>query len=240
MKTIKLKPTKFPPNLQKYIDTFGHLPSKEAQKFKTLEELDKLAELALRRGKPIRNWENRKHVKTGTLLDAHYTSSEGSANRLASDESDGQPLGSHSSQSQYYSSPLRSLVSELFWRAKRDVAEFSISTPEDLKGVWWGPILYLCVAVGVGYGFYSDSYNLGGGIVGLFMAYGGLISGSSNDPLQAFIEHFAASGLILLMFWVFDFSLLIALVSCLIMILVSGMVTLRVMAESIRDSRYKS
>ena len=185
----------------------------------------------MRRGKPIRNWENRKHVKTGTLLDAHYTSSDSSTNRLASDVSDGQPSGSHSSQSQYYSSPLGSLISELFWRAKRDVDEFSISTPEDLKGVWWWPILCLCVAVGIGYAWYSDSHNLGAGIAGLFMVYGGLISGSSSDPLQAFIEHFAATGLILLMFWVFGFSLLIALLSCLIMIFVSGIVTLRLMAE---------
>ena len=240
MKTIKLKPTKFPPNLQKYIDTFGHLPSKEAQKFKTLDELDKLAELALRRGKPIRNWKNRKYVKTGTLLDAHYVSPESSANYSASEEKNSESSGNHSSQSQSYLALHRSLFDGLFWRVKRDLDEFSISTPDDLKGVWWWPILCLCVAVGVGYAWYSDSYNLGAGIAGLFMFYGGLISGSASEPLEAFFEHFAATGLILLMFWVFDFSLLMALLSCLIMFFVSGIVTLRVMAESIRDSRYKS
>lgn len=240
MKTIKLKPTKFPPNLQKYIDTFGHLPSREAQKFKTLDELDKLAELALRRGKPIRNWENRKYVKTGTLLDAYYSSSESSANYSASEEKDSESSWDHSSESQYYSLQYRSLFDRLFWRVKRDLDEFSISTPDDLKGVWWWPVCCLCVAVGIGYAWYSDSYNLGAGIMGLFMVYGGFISGGATNPAEAFIYHFAATGLILFMFWVFGFSLLMVLVSCLIMIFVSGIVTLRVMADFIRDNRYKS
>jgi hypothetical protein len=72
VKTIKLKTKQFPPNLQAYLEKFGHPPSKEAQKFKTLTELDKMAELALRRGKPIRNWENRPKIKTGTRLDDFY------------------------------------------------------------------------------------------------------------------------------------------------------------------------
>lgn len=240
MKRRTLKPTKFPPNLQTYIDTFGHLPSREAQKFKSMEELDELAEMALRRGKPIRSWQNRPNLTTGTLLDEYYNSSESSANRTASKEKDSEPSRNPSSQSQFYATSHRSWFDGLFWRGKRDLDEFSISTPDDLKGVWWWPILCLCVAVVVGYAWYSDSNNFGAGIGGLFMVYGGLISGSASDPLQAFIEHFAATGLILLMFWVFDFSLLMALVSCLIMIFVAGIVTLRVMAESIRANRYKS
>jgi hypothetical protein len=239
MKGRKLKPTKFPPNLQTYIDTFGHLPSREAQKFKSMEELDNLAEYALRRGKPIRSWENRNNVKTGTLLDAYYPSSERSENKPKSKDRDSEPQRNPLGQAQSYSIPNTSLFDSLFWRVKRDFEEFSISKSDELEGVWWWPIICLCSGAGVGYVWYWDSSSLGGGIGGFFMVYGGFISGSSSDPLQAFIEHFAATGLILLMFWVFDFSLLIALISCLIMILVSGIVTLRVMADSIRQSRYK-
>jgi hypothetical protein len=58
--------------LQQYRDKFGHLPSREAQKFKSMEELNELAEMALTRGKPIRSWENRPNLTTGTLLDDFY------------------------------------------------------------------------------------------------------------------------------------------------------------------------
>ena len=52
-------------------------------------------------------------------------------------------------------------------------------------------------------------------------------------------KHFIGTGAALLLLWVFDFQLIAALVSCLIIVLISGIVTLRVMADSIRQSRYK-
>ena len=71
MKTIKLG-SRYPPNLQAYLDKFGHLPSREAQKFKTMEELDKLAELAPETGQTDPQLGEPKNVTTGTLLDEYY------------------------------------------------------------------------------------------------------------------------------------------------------------------------
>ena len=60
---------KYPPNLEEYVQRFGHRPSPEAFKFKTMGEIEEMAELALKRNQPIQQWQDRGEVKTGTILD---------------------------------------------------------------------------------------------------------------------------------------------------------------------------
>ena len=55
--TIKREPMS--PNLEKYREKFGHPPSPEAMKFKTTQELEDLAEIALLRNKPVKSWAER-------------------------------------------------------------------------------------------------------------------------------------------------------------------------------------
>ena len=60
------------PNLQKYVDTFGHDASIEAQKFLTTEEIEREAAKALLKGEPIPEWRDRHKTRTGTSLDILY------------------------------------------------------------------------------------------------------------------------------------------------------------------------
>ena len=73
MDKLILKPKKLTPKLEEYVKTFGHRPSAEANKFKTNQELEKMAEVALLRKKPVKDWESRPHRKTGTILDKLYS-----------------------------------------------------------------------------------------------------------------------------------------------------------------------
>ena len=73
--TFKLKSVPPSPTIQKYVETFGHRPSREALKFKTPTELDQIAELALKRNKPVQSWLQRPNQKLGTLLDNYYAQS---------------------------------------------------------------------------------------------------------------------------------------------------------------------
>ena len=58
-----------PPNVQKCLEIFGHLPSIEAMKFMKPEELDKQAKEANEKGEPIQEWKDRPNRETGTILD---------------------------------------------------------------------------------------------------------------------------------------------------------------------------
>ena len=58
-----------PPNVQKYLEIFGHLPSIEAMKFLKPEELDKQAKEENEKGEPTQEWKDRPNRKTGTILD---------------------------------------------------------------------------------------------------------------------------------------------------------------------------
>ena len=60
------------PNLKTYRETFGHLESPEAWKYKTPEEIDEIAKLALLRGKPEPTWANRGQNLIGSVSDGYY------------------------------------------------------------------------------------------------------------------------------------------------------------------------
>ena len=62
-----------PHNVQKYRDKFGHLPSIEAFKFLTSEQLDEVARTALEEDEPVAEWRDRPKLKTGTVLDKLYS-----------------------------------------------------------------------------------------------------------------------------------------------------------------------
>jgi hypothetical protein len=71
---VTLKPRNpLPPNVQKYLETFGHLPSIESMKYLTPENLDPIAKKALDKGEPIPEWRDRETTKTGTRLDDLYS-----------------------------------------------------------------------------------------------------------------------------------------------------------------------
>lgn len=72
MAKLTFGPVKLTGNLKKYKETFGHLPSAEALKFRSKQELEEMAEVALLRNKPVKDWENRPKVKLGTRLDDLY------------------------------------------------------------------------------------------------------------------------------------------------------------------------
>ena len=61
-----------PPNVQKCLEIFGHLPSIEAMKFLKPEELDKQAKEANEKGDLIQEWKDRPNRETGTILDDLY------------------------------------------------------------------------------------------------------------------------------------------------------------------------
>ena len=72
MRSFKIPPAKYSPTIRKYIDTFGHRPSAEAMKWKSDAERDKLAKMALNRGKPIKEWAERPFKKLGIVTDGFY------------------------------------------------------------------------------------------------------------------------------------------------------------------------
>lgn len=74
MKTYNFKPVNpISPKVREYLDQFGHLPSIEAAKFLTPDQIDSLAKEALEKGEPIAEWRDRPNQKTGTLLDDLYS-----------------------------------------------------------------------------------------------------------------------------------------------------------------------
>ena len=72
MPKITLTPKKKTPALKKYVETYNHLPSPETLKFKSETEIEEMAEVALMRGKPVKEWAGRANRKTGTILDDLY------------------------------------------------------------------------------------------------------------------------------------------------------------------------
>ena len=66
------KTNPLPPNLQKYLEIFEHLPSIEAMKVLKPEELDKQAKAVFEKGEPIQEWKDRPNRETGTILDDLY------------------------------------------------------------------------------------------------------------------------------------------------------------------------
>tara|TARA_B110000908_G_scaffold160513_1_gene203817 strand:- start:650 stop:871 length:222 start_codon:yes stop_codon:yes gene_type:complete len=73
MAKLTFGPAKLSNNLKKYKEKFGHLPSPEALRFRSKMELEEMAEVALMRNKPVKDWENRPNVKMGTILDDLYS-----------------------------------------------------------------------------------------------------------------------------------------------------------------------
>ena len=70
---VKLTPRNpLTPNVQKYLDEFGHLPSIEAFKFLDSEQMDKLAREAVEKKEPIPEWRDRPRLITDTTLDDFY------------------------------------------------------------------------------------------------------------------------------------------------------------------------
>ena len=72
MREIIIKPDDDSPNVTKYIERFGHLPAIEARKWMKHEELERIAGEALKRNKPIKEWEEREHIKLDSVLDEMY------------------------------------------------------------------------------------------------------------------------------------------------------------------------
>ena len=63
---VTLKPrTPLSKNVQMYLETFGHLPSMEAMKHLTPENLDSIAKKALDKGEPIPEWRDRRQPRRG-------------------------------------------------------------------------------------------------------------------------------------------------------------------------------
>ena len=54
---VKLEKKSLSPNLDKYLEEFGHLPPSHLFRTKTLQDLDEMAEVALFKNKPIKLWE---------------------------------------------------------------------------------------------------------------------------------------------------------------------------------------
>jgi hypothetical protein len=69
--TLKAR-TPLTENVQKYKETFGHLPSMEAMKHLTPENLDEVARKAVEDNQPIPEWRDRAITKTGTRMDDLY------------------------------------------------------------------------------------------------------------------------------------------------------------------------
>ena len=70
---VTLKPKNpLPPNVQKYRDKFGHLPSIEAMRYLTSENLEKKKKKAVEDNQPIPEWRDRATTKTGTMMDELY------------------------------------------------------------------------------------------------------------------------------------------------------------------------
>ena len=69
---IKLGKPKLSPKVQEYRDTFGHLPSAEAMKWRTTEDLEIMAQVALMQNRPIKDWAERPNRVTGTVTDGWY------------------------------------------------------------------------------------------------------------------------------------------------------------------------
>ena len=68
MPLLKIQEPKLSPTCR-VREKFGHLPSPEAMKFQTTEEVETLASVALRREKPVKDWAERPARKTGTVTD---------------------------------------------------------------------------------------------------------------------------------------------------------------------------
>ena len=70
---VTLKPrTPLPKHVLMYIEKFGHLPSIEAMKHLTPENLDSIAKKAVEDNQPIPEWRDRATTKAGTMMDDLY------------------------------------------------------------------------------------------------------------------------------------------------------------------------
>ena len=72
MATFKIEKPRYSPTVQAYKERFGHAPSADAMKWKKTEELEKIAAMALSRGKPIKEWKERPSKKLGIVTDGFY------------------------------------------------------------------------------------------------------------------------------------------------------------------------
>ena len=71
MKTVKIAPPKFGPNVRAYKKNFGHMQSAEDMKWRNELELEAMAAEALERGEPIDRWKNRS--KKRAVIDGWYS-----------------------------------------------------------------------------------------------------------------------------------------------------------------------
>ena len=70
---VTLKPrTPLPKHVLMYKERFGHLPSIEAMKHLTPENLDSIAKKAVEDNQPILEWRDRATTKTGARMDDLY------------------------------------------------------------------------------------------------------------------------------------------------------------------------
>lgn len=72
MSKITIKKQFLSTTLKIYEDKFGHPPSPEAIKFKSVNELNELAKNAILNKKAVLEWERRAFIKTGSILDETY------------------------------------------------------------------------------------------------------------------------------------------------------------------------
>ena len=72
MAKLTFTATVWPKPVQDYKDRFGHGPSPEAVKFRSLAEISAVAEKALIANEPIEAWRDRPFIKFGTVLDDLY------------------------------------------------------------------------------------------------------------------------------------------------------------------------
>ena len=73
MSKITIKKQFLSPALKRYEEKFGHPPSPEAIKFKSVNELNELAKNAILNNKAVLEWERRPFIKTGSILDELYS-----------------------------------------------------------------------------------------------------------------------------------------------------------------------
>ena len=72
MAKLTFPATVWPKPVQDYKDRFGHGPSPEALKFRSIAEISAMAEKALSANEPIEAWKARPSIKFGTILDDLY------------------------------------------------------------------------------------------------------------------------------------------------------------------------
>ena len=69
---ITMRRKEISPMLEAYEKKFDHIPSPEALSDFSIAELDQIAEKAIRRNEPVREWLERPQIRYGTTIDRLY------------------------------------------------------------------------------------------------------------------------------------------------------------------------